>query len=352
MNVKKSVIYNLEKCYSVAPLKYKGKEHLLVAAEKINECVLFDINGNKVDTIWKEPGGVMSMVQVPNSDGVFLATQKFYSPNDSKEAKIVIVSPPKSDNNDNNWEVRTLVNLPHIHRFDIIEKNGLNYLIACTLKSGHNFKDDWSFPGKVYFCILPQNLDEFNEENQLKLEVIKDDMTKNHGYYRLFEDGEQKAIISSNEGVFKFSLPNKEGESWKIEKLIDYPTSDAVLIDLDGDGKKELFTISHFHGDVINVYKEENGIYKKVYTYENANFAHSLFAGNIEETPVVIIGHRQGEKNLIMFTYDKEKNEYVYKFIDENCGSANIYHFKRDNKDCILSTNREIDEVAIYEITL
>ena len=77
--MKKDVIAGLEKCYSIAPLEYQGKQHILVAAEKKDRCILFDAQGNEVATVWDGPGGVMTMVQVPGTDGQFLATHKFYS---------------------------------------------------------------------------------------------------------------------------------------------------------------------------------------------------------------------------------------------------------------------------------
>lgn len=349
MKVEKKVIYHLEKCYSIAPLFYRNKNHILVAAEKVNECVLFDTYGNKIQTIWNEPGGVMSMVQVPNTDGRFLATHQFYSPNDSKDAKIIVATPTPS----NHWEIKTLLKLPHIHRFDILERNGIKYLIACTLKSDHNYKDDWSTPGKVYANIFPDDISEFNENNPFKLNIIKDGMFKNHGYYKIFEDGINKAIISCEQGVFKFTPPENKHANWDIEQLLDTPASDAVLIDIDEDGEKELFVISPFHGNSIDVYKKIDNKFTKVYTYDNhPDFSHSIFAGLMCNKPVVIIGHREADRNLILFEYDKKKKKYSYQFIDSNCGSANIYSFKQDGKEFLVSTNREINEVALYEIEL
>lgn len=344
MKVTKKVIGHLNKCYSIAPLTYQGKEHFLVAAEKTDPCYLFDMDGNKEDTVWTQPGGVMSMVQVPGSDGCFLATHKFYSPNDSKEAKIVIVTPKAGE-----WEVRTLVELPHVHRFDIVSRNGVNYLIACALKSGHEYKEDWSMPGKVYAAVLPDDLSGFDDEHQLQLTVLKDNMLKNHGYYRVEDNGIMTSIISADCGVFRFLPPENPDGDWEIKTLITDAASDAVLIDLDGDGEKELAVLAPFHGEFIRIYKKVDGEFTQVYQYEkSADFTHAIYGGMLCGKPAVVIGHRKGARNLIAFTYEKETGSYVSEIIDEDCGSANVFHYVKDGKDIIIGANREIDEIAMY----
>lgn len=347
MKVSKKVISNLTKCYSIAPLKYNNKDHILVAAEKVDKCLLFDQDGNLEDTIWSEPGGVMSMVQVPGSNGQFLATHKFYSPNDSKEAKIVVVTPISKGN----WEVRTLVKLPHVHRFDIVKRNGVNYLIACALKSGHEFKEDWSMPGKVYGAILPDDLSVFNDENQLEFTVLKDNMLKNHGYYRVEDNGVETSIISADCGVYQFIPPKATGGDWTINQLLNTPASDAVLVDMDEDGEKELAVLSPFHGDQISIYKKQNGKFEKIYDYEKkTEFTHAIYGGKLCGKSALVVGHRKGERNLIVFTYDKASSSYKSQIIDKDCGPANVFRYTKDGKDIIISTNREIDQVAMYTL--
>lgn len=343
--MEKRVLAKLEKCYSIAPLQYHGAPHILVAAEKTDRCILFDADGNEKATVWEGPGGVMTMVQVPGTDGQFLATHKFYSPNDSKEAKIIIATPDRSGK----WNIRTLVDLPFVHRFDILQSNGRNYLIACTLKSGHEYKDDWLNPGKVYAAQLPENLSEYDSEHQLKLQVIKDGMLKNHGYYKVKDGDKESSIVCSENGVFRFYPPEESGDAWAIEQLLDTPASDATMVDLDQDGEKELLVLSPFHGSDIRIYRKTTDGYQMAYEYpEKAEFLHAIWSGNLNGKPTAVIGHRKGARRLMAFTWDEEKNSYTFKTLDEDCGSANAYGYSLNGKDVLIATNREINEIAMY----
>ncbi len=346
MKVEKKVIARLSKCYSIAPLRDRGKDCILVAAEKTERCLLFDRKGKLLDTVWEEPGGAMSMVQVPGKDGQFLATHKFYSPNDSADAEIVTVS--HKENGD--WEVRTLVKLPHVHRFDIVKRNGTNYLIACTLKSGHKFKDDWSMPGKVYAAALPEDLSRFDGEHPLKMQVIRENMLKNHGYYRITENDTDTCLISADSGVFRFFPPADVNGEWGMEQLLNTPSSDAVLVDFDGDGEMELAVLSPFHGDKITIYKRMEKSFEKVYEYDKpADFTHAIYGGNLGGKQVLIAGHRKGERNLIVFWWDATKG-YCRELIDKDCGPANVFHYVDGEKDILISANREMDEIAMYTL--
>lgn len=241
----------------------------------------------------------MSMVQVPGTDGVFLATHQFYSPNDSKEAKIILAAPDK----EGSWSVKTLVELPFVHRFDLLTAGGKTYLIACTLKSGHAHKDDWSQPGKVYAAELPGDLSGVDKEHPLELKVIKEGLLKNHGYYRVTEGNAVSALVCSENGVFRFYPPKEAEKAWHVEQLLDTPASDAVLFDLNGDGENELVVLSPFHGDEAAIYQKIEGHYQKVYQYpEKAEFLHAVWAGKLAGKPVVFLGHRRVPEDCLFFS--------------------------------------------------
>ena len=233
MKVEKKVISNLNKCYAMSQLTYKGENCFLVAAEKQDPCYLFTEDGTLLETVWEQPGGVMTMTPVPGGNGAFLATHQFYSPNDSAKAKIVIAEPKA----EGGWNIRTLCDAPFVHRFGLLQRGGVTYLIVCCLKSGHEYKNDWRSYGVTYGAVLPEDLSSYNDANQLKLVPIQMGMLKNHGFSLFKQDGYDCAVVGCEQGAFLFTPPAAIGENWEVKQLLNVPCSDAVLMDFDGDGK-------------------------------------------------------------------------------------------------------------------
>ena len=340
MKVNKKKIADLTLCYCVAPLIYHGKRHFLVASEKEHPCLLFTESGEYVDKIWDGPGGTMSAVQIPGVDGAFLATHRFYSPNNCKEAEIVACW-----HENDRWNVRTLASLPGVHRFDILSGPDGDYLIACTIKSDYETKDDWRFPGKVYACRLPRDLLHLDGDYRLPLEVLKDGMLKNHGYSRYGGSG----IVTAENGVFRFTPPEKEGAPWTVETLLTEAVSDALLLDLNGDGADEMVTLSPFHGDTLRVYEQKNGRFLTAFEYEKKiEFAHAICPLARQGKPAAVIGHRRGDRDLLLLTHDG--SGYCVETLDHDIGPTNALSAEVDGKTVILSANREINEIAYYTL--
>ena len=353
MNVEKKIISNLTKCYSIAELQYKGELCFLVAAEKSDPCYLFSETGEKLETVWSAPGGVMTMAQIPDTDGQFLATHEFFSPNDSVQAKIVAVSPKSKDN----WEVKTLCRVPFVHRFGIFERGGTNYLLACALKGGHEYKNDWRFPGACFGAALPRDISTFCDENPLALELVKDNMLRNHGFAKIKHGGHDAALVACEEGTFIFDPPAVLGAKWEVSQISSVPSSDSVLIDFDGDGNLELGCISPFHGNSIVIYHlDEYRNYVPQWKYNRpeseTEMVHATWACELLGKPTWIVGWRKGTKDTIAITWDADSGDYKTEYIDKNTGCANVVHFvNKKGEDMVIGANREIDEVALYKIT-
>lgn len=341
MQYEKHIVTALEKCYAVSPLTVDGKSRLLVAAEKLGPCYLLSEDGAILDKIWEAPGGVMTMVPVPGQDGVFLTTQQFYSPNDSAKAQLACAMRINGK-----WNVQTIAQLPFVHRFDLFSQGDVNYLLACTLKSDHQYKNDWRFPGRLLVGVLPR--DPFQPP---ELRELKTGLTHNHGYTRYEENGQAHGIVSCDEGVFRVTPPEAPGADWRLEQLLDQGASDTVWLDLDGDGEAELFTISPFHGDTIRIWHKDSGGYTQAYQYpERLPFLHAICGGTVYGRPTVFVGNREGARAFLGFYYDRASGEYRYEVVDQGCGPANCLLFQREGHPALLAANREINQVAIYDV--
>ena len=286
----------------------------------------------------------MGMQQLPGQDGVFLAIQEFYSPNNSKDAKLVLLYPIKK----NTWEKITVCKMPFLHRFGIMERNKKRYLLACCLKSHHEYKEDWRFPGATYWAQLPDDLSEIVKRKELKLHwnLLKDGMMRNHGYGLFVENGIESALIACDSGIYQAIPPVNPQESWEVRHLIREASSDAVLLDFDGDGDLEIGSFSPFHGDFLYIYKKDTeGVYQKILTYPvPCEMLHATWSGQILGRSVWIIGHRKGKQESFLLYW--EAGSYKTIVIDTNAGAANAFLLRNGS---LVMTNREKDEIALYE---
>lgn len=346
MKVQKKIIGSLEKCYSLAVFDYDGEKYVLVAAEKKDEIDVFTYDGKQVDTLYGGDGGVMTMQQYSGKP-ILLATQKFYSPNNSAEAKIVYFV-----NVNGKWEHRILCEAPFVHRFGILERDGAKYLIVCTLKSAHAFKDDWTCPGRVWAAELCEDITQYDEEHPLELKPLISGLFKNHGFMKCREQDYDFAVVGTENGIYKVVPPQKEGE-WAYEKLLDIPASDMLYLDFDGDGERELLVLSPFHGDTLNLWKKIDGSYEKVYEYpEKLPFLHAVWGGEIDGRIYGFVGCREGNRELTAIFWNEKKCIWESHEVDRGAGAANVMLYKDGDKNRLLAANREIDEIAVYTLGL
>lgn len=345
MRAEKKVIGSLNKCYAVCRFTYDGEDHLVVAAEKQDPCYAFTLDGRKTDTLWEGPGGVMTLLPYPDAENTLLATRKFYSPNDSAEASIVWYEKKGSE-----WVCNTLCDLPFVHRFGIVERNSRKYLVACTLKSAHAFKNDWTCPGRIWVAELPEDLHGYDQDHQLELFPLVSGLYKNHGFaVHRNEDGSSFAVVGTENGVYKVEPPAEKDGEWECECLLETPASDMLYLDFDGDGERELLVLSPFHGDTVSIYKKKGAEFAKVWELDKKMpFIHAIDGALVNGRWCAFTGNRQEDRDLIMICY--EDGEYRVSLLDQGSGPANCMYFEADGESRLLAANRETDEIAVYTL--
>ena len=223
--------------------------------------------------------------------------------------------------------------------------------MACTLKSAHAFKDDWTCPGRVWVAKLPEDISIFDEDHQLELTPLISGLTQNHGFFKTEEEDYQIAVVGTKNGIFKVVPPADENGEWTYEQLTTDPASDMLYLDFDGDGQKELMTFAPFHGDTLAVYKLVDGSYQKVWEDERKMpFLHAIYPLEMNGKVYGIYGYRRNELELNLLSYDADTNTYVSENLDRNAGPTNALAFKDGDVQKIFVSNRETDEIALYTI--
>ena len=341
MKFTKKKIATLNKCYALAHFEKEGQTYLICGAEKEDPTYLFDGEGNYLETICEGPGGNMTIEPFPGEPDVVLTTEAFYSPNNSAEAKIVIRT-----RTENGWTREVLCDLPFVHRFGILCVGEKKYIVACTLKSAHAFKDDWTCPGRIWVGEIDEDIRSYNSGHQLKLTALVSGLYRNHGFCKTLNNGTAAALVGADNGVYRVTAPH-DGEDWKVEQLLEEKTSDMLYADFDGDGEKELVVFSPFHGEKLSVYHQSAEGFKEVWKYDHdLPFLHAIWLCEIDGRPTALVGNRQGDREFFALSY--YDGAYHTDEIDRGAGATNAMTFTKDGKTVIMAANRETDEVALY----
>ncbi|MBN2300001.1 MAG: hypothetical protein JXC31_02315 [Acholeplasmataceae bacterium] len=343
MKIEKLVLGEMYRAYSTGSVRIDGELHAIIASEAIDGmCLAYHgENFDQTKVVWEKAGGTMSIVPIPDTNGEFLAVQNFFPGFNGLTSKVVHVV-PKGDG----FEVRDFIDLPYLHRFDIITRNGVNYFLGAALCTSKTDREDWSDPGKVYVGILPSDL-----SKGMEVKPIYENLTHNHGYYQATYEGKPAGYVTSDEGVFVFVPPFNKKEVWEVHHIIKKRVSDVAVFDIDGDGEDEILSIEPFHGKEMHIYKKINNQYEIVYTVDRPiEFAHAICGTTLRGKPVFVCGIRRLSAELFYIEYHKETNSFECVVIDENIGTANIVVVNEEDRDIIVAANNTIHQAALYII--
>jgi hypothetical protein len=336
---------NIERCYCIGHVVIDGETYALFASEQIGgACYAYSGSDFSVkETVWENAGGTMSIVEIPGLNGQFLGVQNFFPGFNAGEAKIVWGMRDRKKG----WIIRDFLNIPYVHRFDIISSGGVNYFLAATLCGSKREREDWSDPGKIYVGVLPDRPDQ-----PMEIVPLIDGLVKNHGYWRGNRDGRPCGYFTCESGVYAVSPPKTPDGSWKTHRILENPVSDVAIYDLNGDGEDEIIAIEPFHGDCVNIYHRLEGEYRAVYTYPGeCKFAHALWAGRLKGMPAALLGIRRANAELVLIRYCPQKGTYVEQIIDDGFGPSNVGVVVHMDNEYILCANNSKHEAAAYLVS-
>lgn len=351
--------------YAIAPLRWNGVTHVVVATESKGPCLIFSPPEWKMRVLADGPGGSMSLMGVPAREEALIAIMECYPVFRFEHGGIYLYRPaeeapaeeqrPASRGSSQQggkpmWKGKRLFDLPFAHRLEIVNVGGEPYLIAATISAGKSHKDDWSQPGTVYAMAIPDDLD-----SQWKPTPILRGIVKNHGLHRTIIDNQEMLLVSGQQGLFAVKVPKAEGGEWESEKLIAREISEVYAADLDGDGHAELVTIEPFHGNTLSVYKRSgdrlDSTWHRLFEAD-LDFGHGVWAGTLAGEPAVIAGSRSGNRDLSVFTIQSLVPFVGQRsVIEQDAGPTQFLVLHEEGADLVFSVNQAQSEIALYTVT-
>ena len=339
MKAAKTQLCRLENCYAVSVMHWDGTPWYVAASEGRQPCYAFPAEDmTRRETLWDQPGGCMTMVQIPDGSGEFLAIQRFYSLFQWEGAQVVWIY------RDASGEVRrkVLAQLPYIHRIDVLRDGERLYFVGCSVAQHKDTLEDWRTGGRIYVAELQPGARRLEG-----LQLLRDDLFQNHGYCHQRDTEGEYGLIGCAQGVFRI---RPQGGRWSLTRIFDKPVSDMALADIDGDGVAELATIEPFHGLYFRVYRQTDQGWRQIFQHpETTEFYHVAWGGSLNGRPCFIGGCRRGKKQLFVLTGSPQGAVEIH-LLDQGAGPSNVAVCHSPQGDCILSANRERGEAAVYRI--
>jgi len=329
--------------YAVSLIEADGRRYYAASSEnRAGKAFLVDCETEEAFPLPDGPGGVMTFVKAAGESAMF-SIEEFFPVFDSASAKIVKTELHRSGDRIIAAK-RVLAEAPYVHRIAQLREADGTYLAAGILCAHKERSDDWSAPGSLKIGRYQPDME------RLSLDTVYEGVYKHHAMQvKRNAAGYDDLYFGGTEGCFRVT---RQRGGWVTEKLLDVPTSDIVVFDLDGDGREELAIIEGFHGDNAAVFKEENGGYRRVLDLP-ASFGHVLWGGTLLGAPALIVGSRSEEKALILYRLrsgaDNRMEAVRRTVLDQGQAPAQIW--VQEETGTIVTTNHDAGELARYSLS-
>lgn len=242
------------------------------------------------------------------------------------------------------WNTRLLFPLPFAHRCDVLNRDGRRYVFMASVSKHKANPDDWSMPGETYCGVYDESTGSLDD-----ITCIDASLTRNHGMlkYELPGSGRECIYVSGREGIYEYDVVSGTIES---RRIFDGEVSEFAFVDINGDGNVELVTIEPFHGNRLNVYRQEgDGGWMQIFSHPLV-FGHGLSAGTLDGKPLIAVGNRRGDASLIVFGYDKESESIEKVYEEPGTGTTQSLFVVCNGVSGILCANQAKQEVVIYKL--
>lgn len=340
---KTDLIKDIPGLYAVAEVTVDGKVFYAAASEnRGGKVFLIDPKTREAIELHGGKGGVMAILDVEGENAI-LFIEEFYPVFDSATAKVIKVELQRTECGYAVCKRTVLAEIPYVHRITLLKERDGIYLAAGKLCKHKENQDDWSTSGTMEVG----RYDPLKEKVEMK--QIYDGVTRHHAMFVCNNaDGSEDLFFGGTEGVFRAHDENGE---WKVEHLLDVPTSDIVYMDLDGDGKKELVIIEEFHGNQATLFKRMEGKMERILQIP-LEFGHVLWGGEFLGSPTLITGSRAGDKTLKKFTFvcgeDGKTKIAGETIIDKGQAPAQIFVMGTDRKTVVVAANHGAAKLTEY----